>query len=73
MDGPRGYYSKWNKSDWEKQILYDFPHMWNLKKQNKWINKQKADSDLKYREQTYDCQREKNGQNEWRGMGGTTF
>ena len=37
MDGPRGYYAKWNKSDKERQIPYDFTHMWNLK--NK-INKQ---------------------------------
>ena len=31
MDGPRGYYAKWNKSDRERQILYDFTYMWNLK------------------------------------------
>ena len=34
MDKLRGYYAKWNKSDREKQKLYDFPHTWNLKKQN---------------------------------------
>ena len=22
VDGPRGYYAQWNKSDWERQILY---------------------------------------------------
>ena len=27
MDGPKGYYAKWNKSDWERQILYDFIYM----------------------------------------------
>ena len=27
MDGPRGYYAKWNKSDRERQILYDFIYM----------------------------------------------
>ena len=26
----REYYIKWNKSDWERQILYDLD-MWNLK------------------------------------------
>ena len=31
MDGLRGYYAKWNKSDKERQILYDFTYMWNLK------------------------------------------
>ena len=31
MDGPRGYYATWNKSDRERQIPYDFTYMWNLK------------------------------------------
>ena len=31
MDGPWGYYAKWNKSDRERQIPYDFTYMWNLK------------------------------------------
>ena len=31
MDGPRGYHAKWNKSDRERQILYDFTYMWNFK------------------------------------------
>ena len=31
MDGPRGYYTKWNMSDWERQTPYDCTHMWNLK------------------------------------------
>ena len=37
MDGPRGYYAKWNKSDRESQILYVIIYMWNLNKtkQNK--------------------------------------
>ena len=30
MDGLGGHYAKWNKSDWEKQILYII-YMWNLK------------------------------------------
>ena len=32
MDGPRGYYAKWNKSDRETQIPYDFAYTWDLKK-----------------------------------------
>lgn len=32
-----GYYAKWNKSEWERQIPYDFTHMWVLKKMNKQI------------------------------------
>ena len=31
MDGPRVYYAKQNKSVKERQIPYDFTHMWNLK------------------------------------------
>ena len=31
MDGPGGYYVKGSKSDREKQISYDFTHMWNTK------------------------------------------
>ena len=31
VDGTRGYYAKWNKSGRERQIPYDFTHMWNLR------------------------------------------
>ena len=31
MDGPRMYYARWNTSDGERLILYDFPYVWNLK------------------------------------------
>ena len=27
VDGCREYYAKWNKSDWERQILHDFTPM----------------------------------------------
>ena len=40
MDGPRGYYTKWNKSNWERQIPYDFTYMCNLK------NKTEIDSQI---------------------------
>lgn len=30
MDGPGDYYAKQNKSARERQIPYDFTHMWNL-------------------------------------------
>ena len=29
--GLGGHYAKWNKSDRERQILYDITYMWNLK------------------------------------------
>lgn len=32
VKGSRGHYVKWNKSDGERQILYDFIYLWNLKK-----------------------------------------
>ena len=35
MDGTWGYYAKWNKSDRERKILYDFTYVWNI------TNKQK--------------------------------
>ena len=31
VDVTRGYYPKWNKSVTERQISYDFTHMWNLR------------------------------------------
>ena len=30
VEGARVYYAKWNKSVKERQIPYDFTHMWNL-------------------------------------------
>ena len=63
MVGPRGYYAKWNKSNWERQTLYDFTHYVESKKQNKWTNITKKNQSYRYREQTGGCQR-------WRGWGG---
>ena len=31
MDEPRGYYTKWSKSERGRQIPYDTIHIWNLK------------------------------------------
>ena len=46
MDGPKGYYAKWNKSDREKQVLYDLTYMWNPKsKTNQDQNNTDIDSD----------------------------
>ena len=43
MDGPGGYYIKWHKSDWERQI-----GIWvESKKQNELINEEtKAESEV---------------------------
>ena len=45
MDGLGGYYAKWNKSDRERQIMYDITYMWNLKYDtNELIYKTETDS-----------------------------
>ena len=36
MDGSRDYCTKWSKPKRERQISYDIPYMWNLKKWYKW-------------------------------------
>ena len=33
MDVPGGYYAKWNVSNRERQMPYNFTYMWNLKKE----------------------------------------
>ena len=32
IDGPRVCHTEWSKSDREREILYDMPYMWNLKR-----------------------------------------
>ena len=46
MDRPRGYYSKGNKSGREKQILYNFTYMWNVKNNIKQMIDTETDSDV---------------------------
>ena len=43
IDGTRGYCTEWSKSDRERQMLYDFTYMWNLKSK---INKQKRNKHI---------------------------
>ena len=49
MDGLGGHYAKWNKSDRERQILYDVTYMCNKKKL---VNITKKKQTHRYREQT---------------------
>ena len=42
MDGLEEYYAKWNKSDRERQILYDTTYMWNLKNTASEYNKKET-------------------------------
>ena len=53
-DGSRGYYTKWSKSDKERQIPHDSTYMWNLKNKRNEQTKQKQAH--RYREQTGGCQ-----------------
>ena len=47
MDKLVGFYTNWNKSDSERQILYDITYSWNLKnKTNHEYNKKETDSQI---------------------------
>ena len=54
-----GYYAKWNKSDREGQMQYDFTYIWNLK--DKTTNHQ--NKTYRYREQIGGCQKGEGGRN----------
>ena len=42
---PRGYHTKWSKSDRERQLSYDIAYMWNLENiTNESIYKTETDS-----------------------------
>ena len=43
MDGPGGCYSQSRKSDRERQTLYVFIYMWNLKNKTNDYNKTETD------------------------------
>ena len=70
MDRTRGYYTKWNKSDRQRQIPHDFTYMCHLKKQNKWTNITKQKESYRYWEQTGDAVAERN---RWGRLRGTNF
>ena len=50
LDGFGGYYAKWNKSDRERQILYDTTYMWGLKNKAKKYNKIEKNFNLRTQE-----------------------
>ena len=61
LEGPREYYTKWSKSNRERQIVHGITYMWNLKKktiQLKLLTKQTH----RYRKQTYGFHRGKRGE-----------
>jgi len=62
VDRTWGYHVKWSKSDREKQTLYNFTPMWNIKNfKNKRINQTKPKQTHRYREQINGYQREVGG------------
>ena len=64
IDGPIRYYTWWNKSHRERQILYIFTYMWNLKNEiNKWSNTTKQKQTHRYWEWTSGYQ----NRDEWGG------
>ena len=64
----RGYYAKGNKSDRERQIVYDITYMWNLK--NNLVNITKKKQTHRHREQTSGYQGgEGSREGQYRGMG----
>ena len=42
MNGSKGYYAKWNKSDRERHLPSDFISMWKIKHKTKQTNKTKC-------------------------------
>ena len=56
MEWSRVYYSR-NESYGEKEHLYYFIHVWNLKQQNKWRSGVKQKQSHRYREESCACQR----------------
>ena len=71
MDGLGGHYAKLNKSDRERQILYDVTYMWHLKKYNKLVNITKQKQTHRSREQASGYQwGEGRGEGQNRGRGG---
>ena len=57
-DGLGGPFTKSNKSDRERQILYGFTYTWNLKNKTKEKNNKKQKNNHRYKEQTSGRQRE---------------
>ena len=73
MDGLGGYYAKQNKSDRERQILYDITYMWNLKNKSI-VTITKKDQTHKYWKQTSGNQWEDGeGARRGKGLRGTNY
>ena len=71
MDGLGGHYAKLNKSDRDRQILYDIAYVWNIRSTtNEWMWQKKQTHT--YREQTSGYQGGK-GQDRGGGEGGTNY
>ena len=62
MNGSRGYYTLWNKSDRGRQTSYDTTYMWNLKNITNNLHT-KYQQTHRHRKQTYGTKGEKEGRN----------
>ena len=51
VDEPRAYYTKWSKSERERQILYINTYIWNIERQyqRSYMQGSKADADINNR------------------------
>ena len=66
MDGLWGHCAKWNQSDGERQIPYDFIDVKYKKQTKKWITEQtKQNQTTRYREQSSNYQRGRFGDAKW--------
>ena len=55
MDGPRDCHTEWNKSDREREMSYDIPYMWNLKRNDTKKLTYKTKETHRLREWNYGC------------------
>ena len=61
MDRSGGYYSKWNKSDRERQMLYDITYMWDLKKKTTEHNEKPKQTQIQRTNQWFPVGRQNRG------------
>ena len=61
MDEPRAYYTKWSKSERERQIWYMNAYIWNLEGWYWWIYLQGSNGDADIENRLLDTVGEKEG------------
>ena len=66
VDGPRNCHTEWNKSEREKQILYNIAYTWNLEKWYGWTYLQSRNRDTDIENKWMDTKGEREG---WEELG----